>query len=133
VPCAGQSASPAHATRWQTADTASQAKSGGQPDAHALGPQWCVGEHASPSPQSASLAHPGTQVMPNERSQLICSHTSAPVAPAQSESAWHGVVPGSGGWTMHPRPAGGKQIEALPQSSVERQQPACPSAQSFLP
>jgi hypothetical protein len=34
---------------------------------------------------------------------------------------------------MQVSPVGGKQIEVLPQSSVERQQPARPFAQSSLP
>jgi hypothetical protein len=110
--------------RPQEPDAASHAKSGGQPPVHGLGPQWCVGAQISPSLQSASPAQPGTQVMPTEGSQLCCSHTGFAPAPAQSESAWHVGVPGIGGWTMHPRPPGGKQIEALPHSSVERQQPA---------
>jgi len=71
-----------------------------------------------------TMREQGAQLMPTARSQLTCSQISFGPAPAQSESAWHVAVPGAGDCTTHARPVGGKQIEALPQSSVERQQPA---------
>jgi hypothetical protein len=71
----GQSASVEHPSRAQVADAASHAKSAGQPPAHELGTQWCVGEHVSPSAQSALDWQPGVQLIPIERSQLTCSQT----------------------------------------------------------
>jgi hypothetical protein len=96
TPPVGQSASTEQARRRHAEDAASQAKSAGHPALHASGTQWCAGEHASPAAQSEARAQPGAQIMPNERSQLACSHTCVVPAPAQSESTRQLAAPGGG-------------------------------------